>query len=121
MISAGKHRGYSQFAVFLTFFVLVTLFCSHSLSRGASLSVSLRFLLTGTLPKSCSSATSVLNDFFNISQNFVDHWMPLHRMTSVTSLEVKFLCSKITPKSAIIDTNVNKFQNQNLYTPKKKP
>ena len=60
------------------FSVLVTLFCSRSLSRGASLSVSLRFLLTGILPKSCSSATSVLNEFFKMSQNLVDHRMPLH-------------------------------------------
>ena len=46
-----------------------------ALSRGASLSISFYFLLPA---KPCSSATSVLNEFFNISQNFVDHWMPLH-------------------------------------------
>ena len=82
MISAGKHRGFSLFAVFFLpftclsrFFHSLSLSLSLSLSRGASLSVSLCFLLTGTWPKSCLGATSVLNEFF---QNFVDHRMPLH-------------------------------------------
>ena len=53
-------------------------FFARSLSRGASLFVSLCFLLTGTWPKSCLGATSVLNEVFKMCQNFVDHGMPLH-------------------------------------------
>ena len=66
------------FAVFLTNSCLVTRSFSLSFRAGTVLAISLCFLLTGTLPKPCSSATSVLNEFFKICQNFVDHRMTLH-------------------------------------------
>ena len=51
---------------------------SLSLSRGASLPTSLWFLLTGSWPKSCFGATSVLNDFcHNRCQILVDPRMSL--------------------------------------------
>ena len=76
--SAGKHRRYRHFCCLLDQIVLGHTFsCALSL-RGTSLAVFLWFLLTGTLPKPCSSAASVLNNFFKICQNFVDHGMTLH-------------------------------------------
>ena len=49
----------------------ISLRVRHALSRGAaSFTVFLHFLLTRTWPKSCLSATSVLNEFFKMMSNF---------------------------------------------------
>ena len=62
MISADNTVDLLILVVFLVF-----LRARHVLSCGAaSLSVFVHFLLTGTWPKSCLGATSVLNEFFRI-------------------------------------------------------
>ena len=48
-----------------------------SLSLAVRFSVCFLTLSTDRYFAKCSSATSVLNEFFNMSQNFVDHRIPL--------------------------------------------
>ena len=77
-------------SILAVFFVFARV--RHALSRGAaSFTVFLHFLLTGTGPKSCLGATSVLNEIFKVCQKFVDHWMPLYSLSKTYWIVVLLL------------------------------
>ena len=78
---------------FFTLFVLVTLFLFSIYLAGR---FSVNFLTLSAdryFAKPCSSATSVFNEFFNISQNFIDRWKPLHIMVSMPGMNKNFIHS----------------------------